>query len=342
MSEACRANDQHVDMSEARAQLPPRTAADLGPATEAAQLLYRAGARRVWICGSLAHGQHWDAASDLDFATTGLPAGQRVALTGVLSERTGRAVDVIDLDDAPPFLRVQIMQAMIPIDRFGRTAPATRGLLNPPVTTLTHRPLPRGLHARRHAAVLEVLRDRGSRDVLDLGCGTGEFVAALAAASDDASRVAGLDPDRTAVAAARERVATELPGGQRQRVRIGVGGVDDLERRWRGHDALVAIEVIEHLDPPVLRRLDEILFRRLRPATIVVTTPNADFNALLPGRGLRHPDHRFEWTRPQFAAWARARAESGGYRVRITGVGESHPECGAPSQLVAFTRGSAA
>jgi hypothetical protein len=40
-----------------------------------------------------------------------------------------------------------------------------------------------------------------------------------------------------------------------------------------------------------------------RPAVFIVTTPSTEFNAFFAGEAvptLRHPDHRFEWTRDQF------------------------------------------
>ncbi|PUU83536.1 hypothetical protein B9Z19DRAFT_1072290 [Tuber borchii] len=36
---------------------------------------------------------------------------------------------------------------------------------------------------------------------------------------------------------------------------------------------------------------------------------------------MRHHDHRFEWTRSEFRAWARDAAEKFGYKVKFTGVG---------------------
>ena len=49
------------------------------------------------------------------------------------------------------------------------------------------------------------------------------------------------------------------------------------------------------------------MFGAARPGAVIVTTPNAEYNVRLrdaPGRAMRHPDHRFEWTRAEFAAWA--------------------------------------
>jgi hypothetical protein len=83
------------------------------------------------------------------------------------------------------------------------------------------------------------------------------------------------------------------------------------------------------------------VFGAARPGTVVVTTPNAEHNVrfadLLPG-AMRHPDHRFEWTRPQFRDWAAGVAGRRGYQVRFLPVGPDDPEVGAPTQLAVFTR----
>jgi hypothetical protein len=61
---------------------------------------------------------------------------------------------------------------------------------------------------------------------------------------------------------------------------------------------------IEHLECDVLAKVPWSLFGAVHPKTVVLTTPNADFNVLFPGlRGFRHPDHKFEWTREQFQSW---------------------------------------
>jgi SAM-dependent methyltransferase/predicted nucleotidyltransferase len=328
------------------AELAPRPAAELAVAAEGAKLLYAAGARKVWICGSLAHGQHWDAASDLDFVTTGLAMALRPQLTRLLTEHCGRNVDLIMLEDAPSFLRVQIVQAMIPVDRSGHTAAIVRGLRNPPAAPLSARPLPRGLHRQRHAAVVDVLLGAGSRRVLDLGCGRGALIEALVRAFEGADPtdrpgtpeclVTGIDPDPAALDEARAHLTDTLTPAQRRRVRLTRGGVADLDRHWPGHDALVAVEVIEHLDPPDLQRLGRVALGELRPRVAVFTTPNAEYNALFRGRSLRHPDHRFEWDREQLTTWASQHAE--GYRFTINPIGEPHPEHGSPSQLLTFVR----
>ncbi len=83
------------------------------------------------------------------------------------------------------------------------------------------------------------------------------------------------------------------------------------------------------------------MFGDAHPAAVIVTTPNVDYNALypsLPAGRFRHPDHRFEWTRVEFAAWADAVAERQGYTVEYRPVGDVDATAGSPTQLALFRR----
>jgi 3' terminal RNA ribose 2'-O-methyltransferase Hen1 len=113
------------------------------------------------------------------------------------------------------------------------------------------------------------------------------------------------------------------------------------DERLRGLDAAVLMEVIEHIDPPRLPAMARTVFGFAAPATVVVTTPNAEHNAryaaLAPG-AFRHRDHRFEWTRAQFRDWAAGVAAAYGYAARFLPVGSDDPEVGSPTQLAIFSR----
>ena len=107
--------------------------------------------------------------------------------------------------------------------------------------------------------------------------------------------------------AARHLNLERMPDKQRERLTIFQSSLTYRDDRLAGLDAAVLMEVIEHLDPDRLPALERVVFGEAAPATVVVTTPNAEYNAhfagLEPGAS-RHPDHRFEWTRAQFRAWA--------------------------------------
>jgi 3' terminal RNA ribose 2'-O-methyltransferase Hen1 len=197
------------------------------------------------------------------------------------------------------------------------------------------------LNAQRLGLVLAVLRERGVRRVLDLGCGEGRLLQVLL--KDTAfEEIVGVDVSHRALELAAERLQLDrLPPRQRARVRLLQGALTYRDRRLAGYDAATVIEVVEHLDPPRLAAFERVLFECAQSPTVVLTTPNVEYNARferLPAGQLRHRDHRFEWTRAEFQAWARAVAERFGYAVRFLPVGPEDPAVGAPTQMGVFSR----
>ena len=135
-----------------------------------------------------------------------------------------------------------------------------------------------------------------------------------------------------------------LPEKQRERIRLIHGSLMYRDTRLTGFDAAAVVEVVEHLDSPRLAAFERVLFEFARPGTIALTTPNAEYNvkwASLPAGRFRHRDHRFEWTRAEFAAWAHGVAERFGYDTRLLPVGPEDADVGAPTQLCVFTRSAA-
>ena len=202
-------------------------------------------------------------------------------------------------------------------------------------------PKPPKLHERRLTFVIETLEKHGARTVADIGCGEGALLARLLgnAAID---RMTGVDASpRTLEKAARRLKLRRLKEAERERVTLLQGGLTYADERLEGHDAVTLVEVIEHVDPERLGTVEKMVFGRLRPRVAIVTTPNIEYNArfefLRPG-GLRHRDHRFEWTRAEFEAWATRTARTHGYEVETGGVGEPDAELGQPTQTGVFTR----
>lgn len=200
---------------------------------------------------------------------------------------------------------------------------------------------PLSLHEQRLGAVLAVLKSTGAQRVLDLGCGEGRLLALLLA-EKMFTTIVGLDVAHRALAVAAERLHLEqLPPLQRQRIQLLHGALTYKDQRLIGFDAAAVVEVIEHLDAPRLAAFERVLFECARPTCVVCTTPNAEYNVkfpTLPAGKFRHPDHRFEWTRAEFQAWATRVAERFGYAVRFLPIGPEDPALGAPSQMGVFTR----
>ncbi|MFJ8879315.1 3' terminal RNA ribose 2'-O-methyltransferase Hen1 [Streptomyces albidoflavus] len=203
---------------------------------------------------------------------------------------------------------------------------------------------PPPLAEQRRTAILDVLARAGAARVLDLGCGQGQLVQALL---KDAryTEIVGLDVSVRALAVAARRLRLRLETmGERQasRVRLVQGSLTYTDKRLTGYDAAVLSEVVEHVDPPRLPALAHAVFGSARPATVVVTTPNAEYNVRwesLPAGHVRHSDHRFEWSRAEFRDWAEGVAGRHGYTVAFLPVGPDDPEVGPPTQLAVFTRG---
>lgn len=200
------------------------------------------------------------------------------------------------------------------------------------------------LAVRRRAAVLAALEAAGATRVLDLGCGGGALLAALVR-DRRYTEIVGTDVSSGALEMAARRLHLDrVPERQRDRVRLWQSALTYRDDRLRGFDAAVLMEVIEHLDLPRLPALEDAVFGHARPATVVVTTPNVEYNVRyegLAGGGMRHPDHRFEWSRAEFAQWAHRVAAAHGYRVEIAGIGDDDPEVGSPTQIATFVKESA-
>ncbi len=197
------------------------------------------------------------------------------------------------------------------------------------------------LPAQRLAAVLDAIRACGARSVLDLGCGSGRLLEVLLA-EQGLQRIVGLDVSSGALQGAARRIHLDtMAPRQRSRIELLHGSLTYTDARLRGFDAAAVVEVIEHLDPPRLGAFERALFGYAQPGTVILTTPNAEYNELFPGLpagSMRHRDHRFEWTRRQFAQWSASVAARHGYQAEVSGVGPADPRLGSPSQLAVFRR----
>ncbi|MDQ1721316.1 MAG: hypothetical protein QOI26_1050 [Pseudonocardiales bacterium] len=203
------------------------------------------------------------------------------------------------------------------------------------------RPVP--LAQQRRGAVLAAVRASGARRVGDFGCGEGVLVADLLA-DKPIDRVVAVDVSaRTLELAGRKLRLDRMTEQQRARLDIFQSSLTYRDDRLSGLDAAVLMEVIEHVDPARLGALERAVFGHAAPGTVIVTTPNVEYNVrfeTLPSGMRRHRDHRFEWTRGEFLGWAGQVAAEHGYTVRYLPVGTDDPEVGPPTQMAVFTKNS--
>ncbi|MCA9173302.1 MAG: 3' terminal RNA ribose 2'-O-methyltransferase Hen1 [Planctomycetales bacterium] len=195
------------------------------------------------------------------------------------------------------------------------------------------------LNDQRHGAVIAALRGSGARTVLDLGCGEGKLLRELLQ-DRQFDQIVGMDVSIRCLEMAQKRLKLDrLPDRQAARLKLIHGSLIYRDKRLEGFDAAAVVEVIEHLDPPRLSAMERVLFEFARPKTIVVTTPNREYNVMwdsLPAGQFRHADHRFEWSRREFQDWASRMADQHGYSIRFLPVGPEDETVGAPTQMGVF------
>lgn len=203
---------------------------------------------------------------------------------------------------------------------------------------------PLSLNTQRLDTVSAAVQALGAASVIDLGCGEGKLLRRLLDLRE-LTRIVGVDVAHRTLEIAAERLHLErLPQRLAEKITLLHGSLTYRDARFEGFDVATVVEVIEHLDPPRLAAFERVLFEYAAPRAIVLTTPNREYNTLFAGMEagcLRHTDHRFEWTRAEFAAWASGVAARFGYVMEISGIGATDATHGAPTQMAVFTRQTA-
>ncbi|MDM9380024.1 3' terminal RNA ribose 2'-O-methyltransferase Hen1 [Chlorogloeopsis sp. ULAP01] len=200
---------------------------------------------------------------------------------------------------------------------------------------------PLSLNQQRINAILSVLKKYDAKRVIDLGCGQGTLLKILLKDSFF-EQITGVDVSYRSLEIAKERLdRLRLPRDRWNRLQLIQSALTYQDKRFKGYDAATVIEVIEHLDLSRIQAFERVLFEVAQPQTIVLTTPNIEYNvrfANLPAGRLRHKDHRFEWTREEFQTWGNSVAERCGYKVEFQPVGMEDSEVGSPTQMGVFNK----
>ena len=197
----------------------------------------------------------------------------------------------------------------------------------------------KSLHKQRLEAVLEKLKATNARSVADLGCGEGKLLKMLLKESQF-NKILGMDVSFSSLQRAKEKLYMDtMAPRQRERIDLIQGALTYRDKRLNGYDAAVLVEVIEHLDLDRLHALERVVFDFAQPKIVILTTPNVEYNRkyeFLEEGSFRHDDHRFEWTREEFAQWTTQVCHKFPYEVEIFPIGELDEEAGAPSQMAVF------
>jgi len=200
----------------------------------------------------------------------------------------------------------------------------------------------RPLVRMRHDAVLGVVRELKPTSVVDLGCGPGALLGSLLEIQG-VDRVIGTEvSDRSLSNAAKRLHVDHMTERQSDRLTLLLSSLLYDDDRLHDLDLAILMEVIEHIDLDRLPTVVRNVFGSMRPRHVIVTTPNVEYNARYPALadgGLRHSDHRFEWTRNEFAAWAQAVGKIHRYDVELHPIGKIDAEVGSPTQMAVFSHG---
>ncbi|MFJ2619093.1 3' terminal RNA ribose 2'-O-methyltransferase Hen1 [Glutamicibacter sp. NPDC087344] len=214
----------------------------------------------------------------------------------------------------------------------------TNGSANSPAETTAP------LRVQRALDVIAALKTNGAQRVVDAGCGPGALLRRLQA-DPFFTRIIGTDVSaRSLEQAAAALFLEERTDAEQQRISLLHSSVVYRDARLEGFDAVVLMEVIEHVDPTRLPALQDAVFAGANPRLVVVTTPNVEYNVKYPdleAGAMRHEDHRFEFSRAQFRQWAQATATDFGYTVEFQPVGPEDEHVGAPTQLAIFRKDQA-
>ena len=199
------------------------------------------------------------------------------------------------------------------------------------------------LHDKRIKVVAEKLVESGAERVLDLGCGEGKLIVQLLK-HKQFTEITGVDVSYSELLKAKERLHFDaMSPKQKERIQLFQGSLTYVDKRLAGFDAAAVVEVIEHLDLNRLKSFESVLFEFAKPKIVLLTTPNKEYNVMwekLDAEHKRHDDHRFEWTRKEFAAWANRIGKTYHYSVNIFPIGDEVENIGAPTQMAIFRYGN--
>ncbi|XP_055379747.1 small RNA 2'-O-methyltransferase [Condylostylus longicornis] len=207
------------------------------------------------------------------------------------------------------------------------------------------------VYEQRYATALRVLSfwEGSFKKIIDFGCAELKFIHMLKQIPE-IEHIIGVDIDKTILELNSSRINPLLCDYIKRRetpfkIELYEGSIDSPNDILKNADVIFAIELIEHLYPDVLENVPFNIFGFIQPKLAIFTTPNCEFNVLFDlnfPNGMRHLDHKFEWTRTQFRNWCQNICKRfPKYVVSVFGVGNGPPVkkgIGKVSQMAVFIR----
>ena len=197
------------------------------------------------------------------------------------------------------------------------------------------------LNTQRLEAVKQAVLNSGAASVIDMGCGEGRLTGMLLK-EQQIRKITACDVSVGVLERASERLHTDrMPMTLKNKLTLMQAALTYRDKRFSGYDCACIVEVIEHIEPMRIPAFERVVFEFAVPGTVIVTTPNREYNVNYEGMEegeLRHRDHRFEWTRAEFKAWTEHVCEKYGYQCVISGIGENKEATGTPTQMGVFTK----
>ncbi|MDN4617361.1 3' terminal RNA ribose 2'-O-methyltransferase Hen1 [Paenibacillus sp. PsM32] len=196
------------------------------------------------------------------------------------------------------------------------------------------------LNELRYRAIVEQVSLLPQRkQVIDFGAGEGKLSVRLGQI-EGVEQVWAVEPSMQSQLRAIDRFA-KLEGRTDDVIPvITTGSLFYRDERWIDQDVIILCEVIEHINEVRLPQVIHTLFTDYRPQTLIITTPNREYNEVydMDTEEIRHADHRFEWTRAEFEQYCTQWIQNRPYTFTISGIGEKHEQYGQPTQMVVFHR----
>jgi 3' terminal RNA ribose 2'-O-methyltransferase Hen1 len=195
------------------------------------------------------------------------------------------------------------------------------------------------LNDQRYEAILNVISTLPQREtIVDLGAGEGRLSVQLGFV-EGVKEILSIEPSNKARLKAIERFGQVIDKEGYVEPQSLIGSLFYFDSRLQHKDIIILCEVIEHIDEKRLPKIFNTIFNEYRPKTLIVTTPNQEYNVVYEmDEAMRHNDHRFEWTRAEFAQHVEAWTQNSPYQISIQGIGEEHPTYGQPTQMAILRR----